>query len=47
MKDIGYYKFLRKKDTSSGSKKRKQRRRLLDLGGGEAIISWSLTRVRW
>ena len=40
MKDIGYYKFLRKGDTSSGSETRKQRRPLLDLGGGEAIISW-------
>ena len=38
MKDIGYYKFLRKGDTSYGSKARKQRRLLLDVGNGEAII---------
>ena len=38
MKDIGYYKFLRKGDSSFGSKEKKQRRLLPDLGNGEAII---------
>ena len=41
MKIMGYYELWRKRDTSSGSKTRKQRRLLPDLGGGEALISWS------